>query len=186
MFRMGIFFVVTVFTTLIARGFLPRTSPPPPVALENDVWVTYTCPKTGIQFEHPSQIKIGKKVDEVEDVKELVSAVSGSTTCDSVVVGFLVVQGDEWVPGSAQWLINRLITKQSRPLSPTKKIWLEGMQGSSQEILDMSTHPHVEANVILLESKPYYLLFVVGYRENTRSKMRPICEKIAASLTVKR
>jgi hypothetical protein len=159
-----------------ARPVLPGQ--PTPGA---DSWTTYTSPDSRVRFDHPSHMKV--RVRPRGDASAPYLALSGSTPDDSIQVTFLLRLSDDPLPDYCTRMMAVLADAHTRPVTAREAISLGGGQGFRQEFREARGAP-VEFIAVALEARPAYVHMTCGYPETSRAELRPVCERIVASLTI--
>jgi hypothetical protein len=148
-----------------------------------DSWTTYTSPDARVRFDHSSQLEI--RVRSRGDASAPHLALTGSTPDESVQVTLVMRLSDDPLPNYCTRMMDGLADAHTRAITSRQTISLAGGRGFRQEFREAGAPP-VELIAVALDAQPVYIHLTCGYTEMGRAELRPVCERIAESLILKK
>jgi hypothetical protein len=169
---------------LVAVGCsLPAS--PGPVAPSADSWTTYTSPDGRVQFDHPASLQFIVRPRQQADDPQL--ALTASAPDESIQLTLLMRVSDDLDSEYCKQMMSNLVNGNTRAISERQNITVGNARGIRQEFREeIRGQPPVELIAVALEARPAYVHFTCGYPASNKAALRPVCERIVESLTLKK
>jgi hypothetical protein len=152
-------------------------------SLQTVQWQTYTSPDGRVSLEYPSHLKL--KVRERKEADDPQVALFMADEQDSLGVTLILRVSDESLPDYCESMLDACLDSGTKAITKRESISRAGARGFRQEFREGYGWSAQEFIAITLEAHPAYVHFTCGYSVSNKQDFRPICERIAASLTLK-
>jgi hypothetical protein len=178
----SVFAVVVIFAALSAVGCgLPSHGSQTP--FQSVQWQTYTSPDGRVSFEHPANFKLNivprKSADDPQLALSLVSP-DGSTD-----ITLILRVSDEVRSDYCAYMHDMTLRHpNTRSITERERISRGAAEGLRQEFREGSGWTAREFIALALEAQPVHVHFTCGYTPRNTQNLRPICQRIADSLTL--
>jgi hypothetical protein len=143
-------------------------------------WKTYTSADGNVSFQYPPELILHDRPqpDMITFFLE--------TTDESLGVTVILKVSEAELSGYTSRMWDAILKdEQNVALTDRKEVTLGNTPALRQEFLETAAGKKTELIAIGVESHPYYLHMTAGYSPERRAQLRPICEKILASVVVR-
>lgn len=150
---------------------------------EIDSWKTYVSPGGNVQFEYPSNLMITHRPR--KDDRDPQVALFATNANESIQITLVLRLSEDNLPNWCNDLMDTGPDQNTRFVTERKSINLGSGKGYRQELREGEGADQFEYISVALEAKPVYVHFTSGYMMR-KADLRPICERIVATLKIKR
>ena len=149
-----------------------------------DSWTTYISPDERVRFDYPSNMRVIVRPRKDERDPDL--ALSATTPDESIQLTLVRRLSNDLLPNYCQLMMDSLLDENTRAVTAPRDISLANGRGIRQEFREVGGAAPIEIIAVALEAGPAYTHLTCGYAEKSRAELRPMCERIVESLTLKR
>lgn len=163
--------LVLFCTAIVMAGCIQKSNTP-----ESSTWKTYTSPDGNISFQYPSSFTSDLHDNEAERISFYLH-----NDDDSIQVLFSIYLMAAPSSAEASKIMDSPFSEDQRAATPRQDIVVGKCKALRQEYVTPGKPPHIK---VVIRTPTALVSLTMGYFAE-RAELRPICERILNSVTIK-